>query len=217
MQSLSEKVLRLGPPGGVFDTSVVRYLFPDASEGARKLLVYRSIEKKEIARLKPGIYILEKPFRKVDPHPFVLAAMLHAPSHVSLESALAYHDLIPEAVYQVSSVTSGRSRTYHTPFGVFSFQRVPAADPRAGVKALEMHKESWAFVAEPLRAIADLIYLTPDITWEKDGISFLIESMRIEEDDLRTVPLDACDEISHSIRSRRTRTYLNGLRRTLSL
>ena len=42
----------------------------------------------------------------------MLAASLHAPSHVSLESALAYHGLIPEAVYQVASITVARSREF---------------------------------------------------------------------------------------------------------
>lgn len=33
MQTLTEKVYRLGPPGGVFDLTVVVNLFPDLSRG----------------------------------------------------------------------------------------------------------------------------------------------------------------------------------------
>ena len=35
VQTLTEAVIRLAPPGGLFDTTVVRYLFPVRSEGDR--------------------------------------------------------------------------------------------------------------------------------------------------------------------------------------
>lgn len=121
MQTLTERVFRLSPPGGLFDETVVRDLFDDRSEAARKVLVHRAVATGEIVRLKPGLFLLAPAYRKTDPHPFVIAAMLHSPSHVSLESALAHHGLIPEAVYQVGSVTSSRSREFETSVGVFSF------------------------------------------------------------------------------------------------
>ena len=40
MQSLTEKIFKFGPPGGVFDETVVRCLFPASTEGARKQLVF---------------------------------------------------------------------------------------------------------------------------------------------------------------------------------
>ena len=212
MQTLTDKVFRLAPPGGIFDTTVIANLFPDASPGARALLVHRAMQTGEILRLKPGFFVLAPPYRKTEPHPFVLAACLHAPSHVSLESALAHHGLIPEAVYQVSSVTVARSREFVTPLGVFSFQRVPVRAPRAGVEAVEVARNAWAFIASPLRAIADLVYLNKSITWKGNGMGYLTESLRIEEEDLRTLSFEALDEIQESLRSRRVYAYLQGLK-----
>lgn len=212
MQTLTEEILKLMPPGGLFDETVITNLFPDASEGARNLLVHRASQAGEILRLKPGLFVLAPPFRKTEPHPFVLAAALHAPSHVSLESALAFHGLIPEAVYQVASVTVARSREFTTPLGVFSFRCVPTLSPRAGVEALEVARNGWAFVATPLRAIADLVYLNKEISWKRSGISYLTESLRIEEDDLREISFHRLDEILESFRSRRVRVYLQGLK-----
>ena len=106
MQKLTEQVFELSPPGRLFDETVMANLFPDCSTGARALLVHRACQAGEILRLKPRLFVLAPPYRKTEPHPFVLAASLHAPSHVSFESALAWHGLIPEAVYQVSSVTA---------------------------------------------------------------------------------------------------------------
>ena len=215
MQTMTEKVFLLSPPGGLFDETVIRNLLPDRSEAARKVLVHRAVSAGEIIRLRPGLFLLAPEFQKTHPHPFVVAAMLHSPSHVSLESALSHHGLIPEAVFQVSSVTSARSRTFHTPVGVFSFVRVPASDPTAGVRALKVDGRSWAFVATPLRAIADLIYTRRDVTWAKDGLAFLTESMRIERDDLEKISFESLDEVCESLRGRRTTDYLRGLYREL--
>jgi hypothetical protein len=211
MQTLTEKVFRLAPPGGLFDETVIRNLFSDRTEAARKVLVHRAIAAAEIIRLKPGLFLLVPEFRKTHPHPFIIAAWLHSPSHVSLESALAHHGLIPEAVYQVASVTSARSRTFDTPVGVFSFKRVPAVNPRAGVQAHKIDGRSWAFIASPLRAIADLIYTRKDVSWEKDGLAFLTESMRIERDDLENMSFESLSEVSGSLRDRRTINFLQNL------
>jgi len=212
MQTLTESVLKLNPPGGIFDGTVIRNLFPGHSEGARKALVHRAVHTGEVLRLKPGLHCLADDLGRSHPHPFVVAALLHYPSHISLESALSHHGLIPEAVYQVTSVTSGRSRSYTTPLGVFSYRTVPASPPRAGVVMVQMGDARWAFIATSLRAIADLVYLRKKVTWNSDGSRFLTESMRIEQDDLRDIPVDEFDEIMRSIRDRRTRKYLSGLR-----
>jgi hypothetical protein len=216
MQNLTEKIFKLAPPGGLFDETVIHNLFPHSTAGARALLVHRAFQAGEILRLKPGLFTLGPPYRKSEPHPFVVAGVLHAPSHISLESALAHHGLIPEAVYQVSSVTVGRSREFSTPLGVFSYRRVPAHLPRAGVEAVAVARNAWAFIASPLRAIADAVFLNKEITWNRNGIGYLTESLRIEEDDLRTLSFEALDEILESIRSRRVRAYLEGLKGSVS-
>ena len=211
MQTLTEKIFRLSPPGGLFDETAVRNLFLGRSEAARKVLVHRARSAGEIIRLKPGLFVLAPEFRKTHPHPFVIAALLHSPSHISLESALAHYGLIPEAVYEVASVTSARSRTFTTPVGVFSFTRVPALYPRAGVRVQKIDGRNWAFIASPVRAIADLIYVRKDVTWEQDGPAFLTDSMRIERDDLKTIVFDNLDEVCDSLRDRRIVNYLRNL------
>ncbi len=215
MQALTEKVFQLSPPGGLFDETVIRNLFPDRSEGARKVLVYRAVSKGEILRLKPGLFLLAEAFRKSHPHPFVIAGMLHSPSHVSLESALSYHGLIPEAVFQVSSVTSARSRTYKTPVGVFSYHCVPLNYPKVGVESLKIDKNSWAFIAISLRAIADLVYLRREVSWEREELLFLTESMRIEIEDLRNMSYKGLDVLCESLRNKRTKDYIRQLYKEL--
>ncbi|MBN1424027.1 hypothetical protein JXA88_05665 [Candidatus Fermentibacteria bacterium] len=216
MQTLTEAVFRLNPPGGLFDTTVVQNLFPRASGGARKLLVHRAVSSGEVIRLTPGRYCLARPFCHDPAHPFVVAAFLHSPSHVSLESALWHWGLIPEAIHHIASVTTRRSRTLATPLGRFDFIRVPTLVPRAGVKAVRVDETSWAWIASPLRTIADLVYLRRGVRWGSDGVRFLTDSMRIDMEDLRALPMNDLDEICAGIRDRRTTDYLAGLVKEVS-
>jgi hypothetical protein len=75
---------------------------------------------------------------------------------------------------------------------------------------------AWAFIATAVRAIADTVYLRKDISWQRDGLSFLNESLRIEEEDLAQLDLSGSDEIEESLHDRRTREYLRGLKRELN-
>ena len=159
-------------------------------------------------RLKRGLFILAPEYRKSEAHPFSIASLLHGPSHISLESALAHHGLIPEAVYQVASVTAARSRVFKTPLGVFTFRRVPAHDPLAGVAAVKLGNGAWVFIASPLRAVADMVYLNRNVTWKRDGLDYLTVSLRIEAEDLARISFRPLDAICRSIQNRRTREYL---------
>jgi hypothetical protein len=42
MQTVTELVFRLSPPGGIFDETVIRNILADRSEAARKVLAHRA-------------------------------------------------------------------------------------------------------------------------------------------------------------------------------
>src|SRR3546814_853377 len=91
---------------------------------------------------------------------------------------------IPEAVFTTASVTPGR-KTLHfdTPdFGAFSFHPLAIADYRflIGVDRVQMGKLT-AFVAQPLRALMDLVALRKE-QWS--GVEWLTHGMRIDPDRL---------------------------------
>jgi hypothetical protein len=181
--------------------------------GARELLLNRANKAGEIMRLKRGIYVLAPEYRKTEPPQWTIASLLLSPSHISLETALAYHGLIPEAVYQVASVSTQRSRRFDTPLGVFSYHCVPTKDPKAGVEAMCEPAPFWSYVATPLRAIADMVYLNRTVTWREDGLDYLLESLRIEEQDLQDLQFDRCSEITEAFRNRRVKEFLKGMQK----
>jgi len=215
MQSLTEQVFLLSPPGGLFDQTVVRNLFPDLSQGGRNVLIHRAIASGEVLALRRGLYILSEPYRKSQPHPFAVAPMLYAPSAISMESSLAFHGLIPEAVYQITSSTPKRSHQASTPLGDFIFTSIPASSPLAGVESVKLDAIFWGFVATPFRAIADLVYLRKDVDWASCGISFLTESLRMELDEISEISLSTADEVIASLRNQRTRDFMSQLRKEI--
>lgn len=114
----------------------------------------------KILQLRRDVYVLASPWRRVQPHPFLVANELHRPSYVSLQSALAHHGMIPEAVPATTSITTGRPVEFQTPLGRYIFRHVaPAAFFGFGRVAVLPGQE--AVVADAAKALLDLVYLTP--------------------------------------------------------
>jgi predicted transcriptional regulator of viral defense system len=129
----------------------------------------------KIEQLRRGLYTLASPYRKIEPHPFLIANQLVEPSYVSLQSALAYYEMIPEAVFEVTNITSRRRTTiYETDFGAFSYQFIQK-DLFTGYSLAEVAAGQWVYIARPEKALLDLIYLTP----KGDQMDYL-ETLRLQ-------------------------------------
>jgi predicted transcriptional regulator of viral defense system len=75
-------------------------------------------------QLRRGLYALAPPYQRTKPHPFVVANSVVRSSYVSLQAALAYYSLIPEATPVVTSVTTGRPGRWETPLGAYEYRHV---------------------------------------------------------------------------------------------
>ena len=67
--------------------------------------------------LKRGVYVLSNDLRK---HPLsmgFISNFLFSPSYISLEYALSYYDLIPEAATVYTSVSTKKTTKFKTPLG----------------------------------------------------------------------------------------------------
>jgi predicted transcriptional regulator of viral defense system len=133
-------------------------------------------------QVRRGLYALAPPFRKVVPHPFLVANRLVNGSYVSCQSALAHHGLIPEYVDLVTSVTAARPGRWETPLGVYQFRHVKT-ELVYGYRLVDVADRQQAFVATPEKALLDLIYLQP----RGDDPSYLQE-LRLQN--LDTLDLD---------------------------
>jgi len=111
----------------------------------------------KIIQLKKGIYILAEPYRKIEVYEPYIAAILKSPSYLSLEKALEYYNLIPEAVTVYTSVTTKRNARFVSEAGIFDYKHIKDS-LFWGYTTLTVNKQT-AFIASPEKALLDFFYL----------------------------------------------------------
>ena len=118
----------------------------------------------KIGRIKPlvgGYYILADQALGEDSL-FMLANMLYQPSYISLESALAYHHIIPESVLGITSISSRKTRQFESEWGMFSYRSVKPAY-MFGYQVLETSHGQKIKIATLEKAVLDTLYLNSGI------------------------------------------------------
>lgn len=113
----------------------------------------------KVVKLRRGVYLLGRPWRKINPHPFLIANYLTAASYVSLQSILSHYELIPEYVANTTSVTTSRPGRISTQEGHFINRHIKR-ELFWGYERVEIQPGQNAFMATPEKALLDLIYLT---------------------------------------------------------
>lgn len=147
------------------------------------------LKSKQLISIRRGLYITGPKLDLPSPEPFLIANHLRGPSYVSLESALSYWNMIPERVYEISSVTIKTSKTYKTPVGRFSYQQLKVPYYSYGIKNIEHSPKQTMLVASPEKALCDKVILTPKINLRsiKQTEEFLIEDLRMDSEVLSSL------------------------------
>lgn len=113
---------------------------------------------------------------------YLLAGSIYGPSYLSFEFALAYHGLIPEAVYTFTSATfdKKKKKKFETHFGTFTYRDVPREVYHLGVEVVrEGDYPFW--IASPEKALCDVLYTKSPVDNQKELQSLLFDDMRIDE------------------------------------
>lgn len=131
-----------------------------------RLQLSRWVKDGRLIKLRRGLYTLAPVWRKVEPHPFLIANRLQRGSYVSVQSALAFYGMIPEHVPVVTSVGPGRPETVRNILGAFQFNHL-ARQLLFGYSKMEVAPGQPAFVASPEKALLDLIHHTAGADSEK--------------------------------------------------
>ena len=113
-----------------------------------------------------------------------VSSMIYGPSYVSFEDALSRYGLIPEKVTECSCATlrKQRSMVFKNGLGYYSFTNIPAKAFPYGVVLYEKEGYQWN-MATPEKAVCDLLYTRKTLDGPEDVLRFLIDGMRIEEED----------------------------------
>ena len=105
------------------------------------------------------------------------ANRIYQPSYISLETALSYYGLIPEAVYTTTSVSTLKTISFDTHLGAFAYRHVKPAF-FFGYRIIEWQGFPIK-MAEPEKVILDYLYLNPNLNQDEDwkGLRLNLESI----------------------------------------
>lgn len=103
----------------IFSANDIRSLF-GVSTVATTGLLHRYKKQGFILQIKRGFYV----FPDALPPDVYVANKLYSPSYISLEFALSYHGVIPETVYEITSVTTKATRRFETLGKIFSYRKI---------------------------------------------------------------------------------------------
>jgi hypothetical protein len=185
------------------------------NRGARlDALLKRAVASREVWRIRRGLYCLSDRYSRGRINPLELATRVYGPSYVSLETALSHHGWIPEAIHAVTSVALGRSRTFDTPVGLFSFTRVPQRIFLAGVRRVSEEGRGAFFLATPLKALAEHVYVQK---YDWTSAAPIVQSLRVDPEYLADLTGALFDEVMSAFGAGRVSRFLAGLREDLKL
>lgn len=135
----------------------------------------RWIKKGYLVRLRQGYFTFPE-YKKSPDFSLFIANRIYRPSYISLHSALAFYGMIPEAVFQTTSVTSLKTAFFKNDFGEFSYKSLKEnlmfgydLKPMADGRSLQF--------ATPEKALLDLLYLYPFYNNRME-----MEELRLDED-----------------------------------
>jgi predicted transcriptional regulator of viral defense system len=107
---------------------------------------------------------------------YYLANQLYKPSYISLSSALSFYNLIPEAVFNITSVGTLKTSSFETVYGRFDYRSLKPS-LFFGYKLIKMNSLTFK-IAEPEKIILDYCYLIkPDSILD-------FESLRINKEEI---------------------------------
>ena len=138
-----------------FSVSQVRAIYPDFHRG--NFVQWQQAG--YIVSLRQGWYAFADYLQQPD-YARYFAGKICAPSYISLHTALSFYGIIPEAVVEITSVTTQKTCRYENTFGQFSYQTIR---PRLfwGFEPKMMRDGRQYMMATPEKAIIDLLYLYP--------------------------------------------------------
>lgn len=182
----------------------------DGTEDSRFAKVKRALADGLLVRVRRGLYCLGENLRQEKPHPYVLADRIYGPSIISLESALSYHGMIPEAVKVISSVTGRRRNYFSTPLGDYSYSKVPTKNLMISAQRV-VDGEAVFFMASHWRALTDYVYCYKK-NWR--SIEPLIDSLRIEPEAIPKLTQAEADQLIEYYHHHRVTQFLSGVIRS---
>jgi predicted transcriptional regulator of viral defense system len=163
--------------------------------------ISRLVKNNVLIRLKNGFFLIKNqienrtiPFEQI-------ANLLYGPSYLSLEYAMSFYGMIPEAVYVRTSMTVNRSKHFHTQVGSFSYYQLSLDRYFVGV-AHKKNELGGFNIATPEKALADHVFQLCQGMGHEELLTDLIESKRIELETLKSLDKVLMQQIAKAYHSK---------------
>jgi predicted transcriptional regulator of viral defense system len=125
---------------------------------------------------KKGMYLLAD--NQIDK---ILMANELNDSYISLEFALSFYQIIPEIAQAITSVSNNRQEVVENDFGVFYYHKITPKLFTGFTLIQSVIKNNRVIkIAEPEKALFDLIYLRTDLKTRKDFKALRLNFDKIE-------------------------------------
>lgn len=162
-------------------SSVIASLYPDVKTKFAKVAQLERAG--EIIRLRRNLFVVNPEETGLPLSSGLIANHLLAPSYVSMQTALRYYGLIPEAVYTVQSMTFKAAKEFNTPVGNYCYYHISRETYPIGITQIK-EENSVYIMATPEKALCDLIANQPGINlrYKKEALEFLEEDLRFDMD-----------------------------------
>lgn len=132
-----------------------------------------------IVSIKKWFYMLAK--QKLNTNfCFFIANRIYKPSYISLESALSYYSIIPEAVFSFSSITTKKTTNFETnKFWNYLYKSIKQS-LYFGYKINNIDNVKYC-IWEPEKVIIDYLYINKNLKTENDFFELRINKDRFFE------------------------------------
>jgi len=149
---------------------------------------YRQINRWErdgfLSKIKQGFYTFSD--QELNEYfLFLTANRIYAPSYISLERALKFYGLIPEEIFQVSSVSTKKTNKFNNFIGNFNYHHIKPS-LFWGYRFMDFDEQK-ILIAEAEKAILDYLYLHPELKTKNDFAEmrinkhFFIENINLKK------------------------------------
>jgi hypothetical protein len=151
--------------------------------------IHDLIKKGVLQVLRRGLYVLNPSLSVIQPETFLIANHLMGPSYVSLDSALSYHGLIPERVFEISSVTVKHNRKFINVTGVYHYIKLPLPYYSFGIINVVFNANQSVMLASPEKALFDKIVTTKGVVFRSisQAYQYLLKNLRMDEEGLKNL------------------------------
>jgi predicted transcriptional regulator of viral defense system len=126
-----------------------------------------------LIRLRQGYFTFPEYKGKPD-YAWYFANRMYRPSYISLHSALSFYGIIPESVIQITSASALKTAYFVNPFGEYSYKTIKK-ELMFGFILKTIPDGRTLQIAEPEKALADLLYLYPEYQTKHDMLDLRLD------------------------------------------